>query len=80
MITIYTHRDNQNETPYQTLKELLPLEKSHISQSLAHNEKDGLIAKPENNKYFTTIKITLEGIITTERYIASLNKILNQHP
>lgn len=78
LLAIFTHKDDQNITTFQTLQNLLPLEKSHISQTLAHNEKLGLIKKPASNKYFTQIKINPEGIKKAKRYIAFLSKIINQ--
>ncbi len=80
LMAIYTHRDSQNITSYKTLRELLPLEKSHISQSLAQNEKNGYIQKPDSQKYYTDIQITLEGIQTAKRFIATLNTVLNKAP
>ncbi len=79
LLAIFTHRDAQNITTFQTLQSLLPLEKSHISQSLSQNEKLGLIKKPTSRKYFTHIQITPEGIQKAERNIALLTKIIN-HP
>ncbi len=78
LMAIYTHRDSQNITSYKALKELLPLEKSHISQSLAQNEKNGYIQKPNSQKYYTYIQITFEGILTAKRYITFLHIVLNQ--
>ncbi|HDZ19245.1 hypothetical protein LCGC14_1024600 [marine sediment metagenome] len=50
LLAIFTHKNAQNITTFQTLQTLLPLEKSHISQSLSRNEKDGYIKKPESKK------------------------------
>ena len=71
LLTVFAHKDDEDITPFKTLRELLPIEKSHISQSLAQNEKDGLIKKPDSNKYFTRIQITPEGIQTAKRHIAN---------
>ncbi len=69
LIALYTHKDNQNITSFKTLQYPLPIEKSHISQSLAHNEENGLIQKPKKANYFTQIQITPEGIQKAKRQI-----------
>ena len=76
LIVIYIQKNDYDITPYRRLHDLLPLEKSHISQNLATHEKKGLIMNPNSAKYFTQIQITPEGIRVAERYIAFLNKIL----
>ncbi len=77
LIVIQSNKDANGITPYKRLQELLPIEKSHISQALAQNERNGLIKKPDSSKYFTRMQITLEGIQKAKRYIAFLSKILN---
>ncbi len=79
LITIFTHRNSQNITPYRTLQALLPLEKSHLSQSLAQNERNRLVQKPSTNKYFSEIQITPKGIQMAKRYVSFLTKILNNY-
>jgi len=39
LIATYTLRNDQDITTFKRLQNFLPLEKSHISQALAYNEK-----------------------------------------
>ena len=77
LIAIYNLRDSNTITTYNHLQDFLPLEKSHISQSLSLNEEKSFIEKSEGNKYFTTILITPNGIMQAKRYINFLNNLLN---
>jgi len=77
LIAIFTQRNDQDITTFKQLQKILPLEKSHISQTLAHNEKKNLIRKPDNNTYFTTILITPQGIRKAQRYITFLQTLIN---
>lgn len=76
-LAINSLKNEDNITVFKDIQQFLPLEKSHISQMLVHNEEKNLIRKPDEEKYFTTIRITPDGIQQAERFISFLKKLLN---
>jgi hypothetical protein len=79
LIAIYIQRDDKNIATFKQLLDSLPLEKSHLSQALAHLEKKNVIKKPEGRAYFSTIQITQEGISQAHRHIVFLSNLLGTH-
>lgn len=79
LISIHQHRDENNIVSFRQLQDSLSLEKSHISQSLKHNEQQHFIQKPNEQKYFSYIQITPLGIKKAQFYIDYLQELLQNH-
>jgi hypothetical protein len=80
LLGIFSQKNKDNIISFKQLQDLLPLEKSQISQALSYNSKIGLIQKAEGNKYFTKIQITPEGIQKAKRCITFLEKLITISP
>ena len=77
LIIIYQKRDSENRVKFSDIEEVLPQEKSQISQALLKLAKKKFITKEPRYIRFKNFQITKEGIVRARQIIATMSNLIN---